>query len=122
MDNLWERNSPEKQTTNSNPIEVVYLDSSNSTDKQTPEIIHLESTPNNETESSQNVENVLVEGDQLNNINKPEENEGGPPSSISDIHPRDFFDPSEFWSQNSLLRGGGFVMDEFQKEHQWSLL
>ena len=96
VDNLWERNSPKKQTTNSNPIEVVYLDSSNSTDKQTPEIIHLESTPNNETEASQNVENVLVEGDQLNINNETEEYEGGPPSSITDIHPRDFFDPSEF--------------------------
>ena len=72
VDNIWERNYPKKQPANDNAIEFVYLDISNSTDKQTPEIIHLESTPNNETEGGQNVENEIVEGNQLNN-NETEE-------------------------------------------------
>ena len=95
VDNIWERNSPKKQPENDIPIEVVYLDSSNSTGKQTHEIIHLESTPDDETDAVQNTANELVEGDQLDN-NETEEHEGGPPSAISDIHPRDFYDPSEF--------------------------
>ena len=95
VDNIWERNFPKKNPTDDNPIEVVYLDSTNSTDKQTPEVIHLESTPNNEDDSNQAETNAFAEGEQLHN-NETEEHEGGPPSSISDIHPRDFFDPNEF--------------------------
>ena len=95
VDNVWETNSPKKQPENDNPIEVVYLDSSNSTGKQTHDIIHLESTPDDENDAVQNTSNELVEGDQLDN-NETEEHEGGPPSAISDIHPRDFYNPSEF--------------------------
>ena len=95
VDNIWERNSPKKQPENYNPIEVVYLDSSDSTGKQTHDIIYLESTPDDENDAVQNTANELVEGDQLDN-NEKEEHEGGPPSAISDIHPRDFYDPSEF--------------------------
>ena len=94
VDNIWERNSPKKQPENDNPIEVVYLDSSNSTGKQTHDIIHLESTPDDENDALQSTSNELVEGDQLDN-NETEGHEGGPPSAISDIHPRDFYDPSE---------------------------
>ena len=99
VDNIWERNSPKKNPTDDNPIEVVFLDSSNS-EKQTPEVIHLESTPNNETDPNQIgtneiVDGEIVEGEQMHN-NETEEHEGGPPSSISDIHPGDFFDPNEF--------------------------
>ena len=43
----------------------------------------------------QNTSKELVEGDQLDN-NETEEHEGGPPSATSEIHPRDFYDPSEF--------------------------
>ena len=72
VDNIWERNSPKKNPTDDNPIEVVYLDSTNSTDKQTPEVIHLESTPNNEDESNQAEKNAFAEGEQLHN-NETEE-------------------------------------------------
>ena len=95
VDNIWERNSPKQQPENDKPIEVVYLDSSNSFGKQTHDIIHLETIPDDENDALQNTSNELVEGDQLDN-NETEEHEGGPPSAIFDIHPRDFYDPSEF--------------------------
>ena len=57
VDNNWERNSPKKQPENDNPIEVVYLDSSNSTGKQTHDIIHLESTPDDENDTVQKTSN-----------------------------------------------------------------
>ena len=81
----------------------MYLDSSNSTGKQTHEIIHLESSPNDETDAVQNTANELVEGDELDN-NETEEHEGGPPSSISDIH------------YKRTPEGG--IPEDFQKEHQ----
>ena len=95
VDNIWKRSSPKKQPENDNPIEVVYLDSSNSTGKQTHDIIHLESTPDDKNDALQNTSNELVEGKQLDN-NETEEHQGGPPSATSDIHPRDFYVPSKF--------------------------
>ena len=84
VERIWKQNSPIKQ--NENPIEVVYLDSSNSTGKQTEEVITLESTPNEDDQ--------VVEAEPLATT-ETEEHEGGPPSSISDINPRDFHDPLE---------------------------
>ena len=48
-----------------------------------------------ENDALQNTSKELVEGDQLDN-NETEEHEGGPPSAISNIHPRDFYNSSEF--------------------------
>ena len=84
---IWKQNPPSKQNLNDNPIEVVYLDSSNSTGKQTEVVITLESIPNEDDQ--------VVEAEPLA-TNETEEQAGGPPSSISDINPRDFYDPSEF--------------------------
>ena len=85
VERIWKHNSPSKQ--NDNPIEVVYIDSSNSTGKQTEEVITLKSTPNEDDQ--------VVEAEPLA-TNETKEHEGGPPSSISDINPRAFYDPSEF--------------------------
>ena len=93
---IWKHNSPNQQDQNHNPIEMVYLDSTNSTGKQSEEVITLESTPNDD--------NQILEAEPLA-TNETEEHEGGPPSSISDINPRDFYDPSDFWGQNSSQRG-----------------
>ena len=81
------KSSPRKEETKDNPIEVVYLVSSNSTGKNTPELITLESTPNEEF--------PIVEAEP-HATNETEEHEAGAPSSISDINLRDFYDLSEF--------------------------
>ena len=111
VDRIWKHNSPSKQNQNDNPIEVVYLDSSNSPGKQMEELIALESTPN---EDEQVVEAELLA------TNEIEEHEGGPPSSISDINREtsmihQTFDPKILPSGGE---GGRCVMEGFQKEHQ----
>ena len=100
---------PNKQDINDNSIEVVYLNSTNSTGKQLEEVITLESTPNED--------NQILEAEPLA-THETEEHEGGPPSSISDINPRDFYDPSEIWGQNSSQREG-CVREEFQVVMYW---
>ena len=87
VERIWKNKSPSKQEQNDNPIDIVYLDSSTSTGKQTEEVIIVESTPNEEE--------LVQEADHLV-TNETEEHEGGSTSYISDINPRDFYDQSEF--------------------------
>ena len=47
------------------------------------------------SESTPNEDNQILEAEPLA-TNKTEEHEGGPPSSVSDINPRDFYNPSDF--------------------------
>ena len=101
VDRIWERNSTKKQPQDDNPNEVVFLDNLNSTGKLTKGVILLESTPNEDNDTADTAAREIVEAEPL--TKETEEHEGGPPSSISDINPRDFFDPSEFLYQKSFL-------------------
>ena len=87
VDRIWSRRSPLKEPLNDNPVELIYLDSSNSTEKNTPEVVILESIPN-EVSPTVELEHLVT--------NETEEREAGAPSSIWDIDPSDFYDPSEF--------------------------
>ena len=78
-----------------NPIEVDYLDSSNSTGKNTPEVITLESTLNKETR--------IVEAEALA-TNETAEHEAGAPRSISD-NPKRLLRSLRIWAQTSSQRG-----------------
>ena len=80
----------------------MYLDSSNSTGKHTQEVILLESNPNKDNDTADTAARDSVEAEPM--TNETEEHEGGPPSSISDINPRELFDPNEFISADSLTR------------------
>ena len=76
---FWSQLSPRKEPINDNPIEVVYLDSSNSTNKIALEVVTLESTPNGE--------NPILKAEPLI-ANETEDHELGVATCISDINPR----------------------------------
>ena len=86
VERVWNQSSPNKKTSKCKPIEVVYLDKSHSTDKNTTDIITWKKDP-------------IVEVEPITtNQNETEEHEVGATNFISDIKPKDFYDPSEFWA------------------------
>ena len=95
LERIWKHNSPNKQDQNDNPIKVVYLDSTNSTGKQSEEVITLESTPNED--------NLILEAEPLD-TNKTEEHEGGhqAPSRTSN---RETFITHQNFEDKTLLSG-----------------
>ena len=46
VEKIWNKTSPNKQPANEKPIEILYLDSSHSTDRNATKLITLEFTPN----------------------------------------------------------------------------
>ena len=76
-DKIWSQTSTKKPTTDDKPVEVVFFDSSHS-DKNTMEIITINSTPNKEAQ--------VVKAEALRtNQKETEEHEIGATNSISDI-------------------------------------
>ena len=97
VEHIWNKSSQRKEETKDKPIEVFYLDSSNSTGKNTPEVFTLESTPNGET--------PIAEAEPLA-TNETEEHEAGH-SALSRILSRETFTIPQIFEPKTLPIGGG---------------